>query len=153
MKRHYVTISLILLTVTSIYGQTNETLCDCPETEYAGTKVDTTYHLSNGKTIVLCGYKHPDSKPTVLILRLFFQFADKTLLLTFGVQHQLADCQSIKTHCLLTSFKTYQRERILNIEKQFGQQIKYISTDKMLLGNLQLTDKSANTALMRFKQF
>ena len=40
------------------------TSCECPQTQYAGTKADTTFHLSNGKTIVLCGYKNPDSKPT-----------------------------------------------------------------------------------------
>lgn len=39
-------------------------MCDCPQTQYAGTKADTTFHLSNGKTIALCGYKNPDSKPT-----------------------------------------------------------------------------------------
>ena len=39
-------------------------MCDCPKTQFAGTKADTTFHLSSGKTIVLCGYKNPDSKPT-----------------------------------------------------------------------------------------
>ena len=46
------------------FGQTNKFSCDCPKTEFAGTKADTTFQLSNGKTIVLCGYKNPDSKPT-----------------------------------------------------------------------------------------
>ncbi len=54
----------LFLTLTSVFGQTNKVSCDCPKTEYAGTKADTTFHLSNGKTIVLCGYKNPDSKPT-----------------------------------------------------------------------------------------
>jgi hypothetical protein len=52
------------LTLASVHGQTKKTSCDCPKTQYAGTKADTTFHLSNGKTIVLCGYKNPDSKPT-----------------------------------------------------------------------------------------
>ncbi len=52
------------MTLTSVYGQTKSVSCDCPKTEYAGTKADTIFHLSNGKTIVLCGYKNPDSKPT-----------------------------------------------------------------------------------------
>lgn len=39
------------------------TSCYCPKTEYAGTKADTAFQLSNGKTIVLCGYKNPESKP------------------------------------------------------------------------------------------
>ncbi len=50
--------------LTSVYGQINKSSCDCPKTEYARTKADSTFHLSNGKTIVLCGYKNPDSKPT-----------------------------------------------------------------------------------------
>ncbi|MFD2203862.1 hypothetical protein [Shivajiella indica] len=29
-----------------------------------GSKPDTTFRLSNGKTIILCGYKNPESKPT-----------------------------------------------------------------------------------------
>lgn len=52
------------MTLTSVYGQTNKVSCDCPQTQYAGTKADTTFHLSNGKTIVLCGYENPDSNPT-----------------------------------------------------------------------------------------
>lgn len=50
--------------MTSAYGQTKKTSCDCPKTQFAGTKADTTFYLSNGKTIVLCGNKNPDSKPT-----------------------------------------------------------------------------------------
>ena len=64
MTRHCITIILTLLTLTSVYGQTKKVSCDCPKTQYAGTKPDTTFHLSNGKAIVLCGYKNPDSKPT-----------------------------------------------------------------------------------------
>ena len=64
MKQHYITILLTILTLFSVYGQTNKASCDCPKTQFAGTKVDTTFHLSNGKTIVLCGYKNPHSKPT-----------------------------------------------------------------------------------------
>ena len=63
MTRHCITIILTFLTLTSLYGQTKKVSCDCPKTQYAGTKADTTFHLSNGKTIVLCGYKNPDSKP------------------------------------------------------------------------------------------
>lgn len=47
-----------------VFGQTKNNACDCPKTDYAGTNSDTTFHLSNNKTIVLCGYKNPDSKPT-----------------------------------------------------------------------------------------
>lgn len=64
MTRHCITIILIFLTLTSVFGQTKTTSCDCPKTQYAGTKADTSFHLSNGKTIVLCGYKNVDNKPT-----------------------------------------------------------------------------------------
>ena len=52
------------LTLPAVYGQTKKISCDCPKTQFAGTKADTTFNLSNGKTIVLCGYKNPDSNPT-----------------------------------------------------------------------------------------
>jgi len=64
MTRHYITIILTFLTLTSVFGQTKKVSCDCPKNQYAGTKADTTFQLSNGKTIVLCGYKNPESKPT-----------------------------------------------------------------------------------------
>ena len=64
MTRHCITIILTFLTLTSVFGQTKKASCDCPKTQFAGIKADTTFHLSNGKTIVLCGYKNPNSKPT-----------------------------------------------------------------------------------------
>lgn len=64
MNRNFITIILTFLTLTSVYGQTKKTSCDCPKTQYAGTKADTTFYLSYDKTIVLCGYKNPDNKPT-----------------------------------------------------------------------------------------
>lgn len=55
---------MTFLTLTSVHGQTKINSCYCPKTQFAGTKADTTFQFSNGKTIVLCGYKNPDSKPT-----------------------------------------------------------------------------------------
>ncbi|RAR70627.1 hypothetical protein CLV55_11027 [Flavobacterium aciduliphilum] len=52
------------MTLTSVNGQSNKAWCDCPKTQYVGIKADTTFHFSKGKTIVLCGYKNPESKPT-----------------------------------------------------------------------------------------
>ena len=57
-------IILTVLTLSSAFGQSEKVSCDCPKTQFAGTKTDTTFHFSNGQTIVLCGYKNPDSKPT-----------------------------------------------------------------------------------------
>jgi hypothetical protein len=64
MIRYCITIILALLTLANSYGQTEKVSCNCPETQFAGTKPDTIFYLSNGKTIVLCGYRNPDSKPT-----------------------------------------------------------------------------------------
>jgi hypothetical protein len=55
---------LIVLTVLNVYGQNKKVICDCPKTKFSGTKADTAFYLSNGKTVVLCGYKNPRSKPT-----------------------------------------------------------------------------------------
>lgn len=56
-------IILTVLTFSSAFGQTQKVSFDCPKSQFAGTKADTTFLFSNGKTIVLCGYKNPDSKP------------------------------------------------------------------------------------------
>jgi hypothetical protein len=64
MRRNYLTIILCILTLVTVKGQTKKVSCNCPKTQFAGTKADTSFNLSNGKTIVLCGYKNPDSKPT-----------------------------------------------------------------------------------------
>lgn len=61
--RLYITTILTLLISASVYGQIRKVSCDCPKTQYAGTKADTTFFLSNGKAIVLCGYRNPDSSP------------------------------------------------------------------------------------------
>jgi len=64
MTRNCITIILTFLTLSSVFGQMKKTSCDCPKTQFAGTKADTAFYLSNGKKIVLCGYKNPDSNPT-----------------------------------------------------------------------------------------
>jgi hypothetical protein len=61
--RFYITTILIFLKLTSAVGQAKRTDCDCPKTQFAGTKADTTFYLSNGRTIILCGYKNQESKP------------------------------------------------------------------------------------------
>lgn len=64
MTRLSIITILTILTLTTGFGQTKKVACDCPKTHYVGTMADTTFYLSNGKTIVLCGYKNPDSKLT-----------------------------------------------------------------------------------------
>lgn len=43
------------LTINS-WGQTPERTCDCPSNKYAGSDPETTFYLTNGKEITLCGY-------------------------------------------------------------------------------------------------
>ena len=62
MTRTIVIFLLTFLTFCSAYGQ-SKTNCDCPKTQFAGTRPDTSFYFSNGKTIVLCGYKNPETKP------------------------------------------------------------------------------------------
>jgi hypothetical protein len=64
MKRNSIIIILAIMNFATVFGQTKNVICNCPKTVYAGTKADTTFQLSNGKSIVLCGYKNPGTKPT-----------------------------------------------------------------------------------------
>jgi hypothetical protein len=64
MKTLHTTFLLTFFTALTTFGQANKNSCDCPTTKFAGTKADTTLHFSNGKTIVLCGYKNTETKPT-----------------------------------------------------------------------------------------
>lgn len=63
MERIKMIFVVTVLIFTTVFGQEKEVICDCPKTPFAGTKADTTFHLSSGRTIVLCGYKHPERKP------------------------------------------------------------------------------------------
>ena len=64
MRRGKLILLMTVFTFTSVFGQEKKVVCDCPKTQFASTKADTTFYLSNGRTIVLCGYKNPESKPT-----------------------------------------------------------------------------------------
>jgi len=63
--RLIILVFFTLLLSYSVYSQTNNSTCDCARSQYTtSTKADTLYHLSNGKTIALCGYFEPKSKKT-----------------------------------------------------------------------------------------
>jgi len=55
MQMRFVFILTFGLTINS-WGQTPEKKCDCPSNKYAGSDPETTFHLTNGKEITLCGY-------------------------------------------------------------------------------------------------
>ncbi len=52
----------MLMSVTS-FSQAKRERCNCPENSFAGTSPDTSFVLSNGKKILLCGYINPGVKP------------------------------------------------------------------------------------------
>jgi hypothetical protein len=61
--RKIITAIFLFIVMTSVYGQTKTNTCDCAGKGNSETKADTTYHLGNGKTIVLCGYENQESNP------------------------------------------------------------------------------------------
>lgn len=63
MTREKMVLLVTLFAFTTVFGQNKKEVCDCPKTQYAGTKADTTFRLSNGKKIALCGTRNPASKP------------------------------------------------------------------------------------------
>lgn len=61
-KRFILLLTFTFLNYLSLFGQT----CECPISQIFQKveKADTTFYLSNGKIIVLCGYKNPESHPS-----------------------------------------------------------------------------------------
>lgn len=66
MKKYCITIGLTCLILATALGQ-NKSGCNCPKNSMKGSlegnKPDTAFHFSNNNTIILCGYKNPDSDP------------------------------------------------------------------------------------------
>lgn len=58
-----ITLMLISSWIMTVSAQIASGSCDCPKTLFTDTKADTAFRLSNGKTIVLCGYKYPGRQP------------------------------------------------------------------------------------------
>ena len=63
MIRNCSLLNLILFAWSIVSAQNQKVSCNCPATNFADRKADTLFHLSNGETIALCGYKNPNSKP------------------------------------------------------------------------------------------
>lgn len=62
MKLATLIIAIALVSLSVAHGQTKVASCDCPKNDEGITGVDTTFHLSNGKTLVLCGYRNEDTE-------------------------------------------------------------------------------------------
>jgi hypothetical protein len=93
MKRQYTTITLTILTLTVIYGQTEKD--SCPRytkglfAANEDVKVDTTFHLSSGKTIALFGYKYSESNPAIFTEFVLWVCGRDTII---GYWEALRDC-------------------------------------------------------------
>lgn len=64
MKQLILTIFLVVLVYSISFGQAKITNSVSPKTTLAGTKPDTTFNFSNGKSIDLCGYVNPGTPKT-----------------------------------------------------------------------------------------
>lgn len=124
MKRLQVIITaLLILSVTTTFGQ-NKGTCNCPQTQYAGTKADTTFHLSNGKIIVLCGYKNINGTPVTYSEFVLSVCGQDTII---GFWEALLTCRlQVHKDTLLVK-----RLEILPTGKHFKLQTLVWSTDKI----------------------
>jgi hypothetical protein len=64
------------LLISPAFGQNGRSICHCPqtETEYAGQDSQRVYHFSNGKKIILCGYKNSGKYKKSRQLETFSEF-------------------------------------------------------------------------------
>jgi hypothetical protein len=90
----------------------------------AGTKADTTFYLSNGKTIALCGYKNENDKPTTYSEVVLSVCGQDTII---GFWEALLTCrlQVDKDTLLVKRLETFPTG------KQFKFQTSVWSTDKI----------------------
>ena len=147
MTRLSIIIILSVLTFTTVYGQTKKVECDCPMTQFAGTKADTTFYLSNGKTIVLCGYKNPESNPTDFSEFILFVCGQDTIIDFWG---------AVLTCRLKVSRDTLLVQQIVNLP--IGKNLKYQMTvwtiEKIyFIGQKTLRKLVVNRQIPKYNQY
>lgn len=146
MKIYYLALALIILTCLTVYGQKSKVSCDCAKSIYAGPKADTTFHLSNGKTIVLCGYKNPDSSPT----------SYSEFILSVCGQDTIIDFWGALTTCTLKVSKDtllVQEIERLPLEKNFEFLPTHWSTEKIYFkGQKTLRKLVVNRQIKKYNQ-
>lgn len=114
MKQYFIALLMSFLTWNSVQGQIKTAVCDCPKTQHAGIIADTVFHLSNGKTIVLCGYKIPGSSPTT-----YSEF----VLAVCGQDHIIDFWSAVFTHRLSVKRDTLFVDQLHNLP--IGEKFKY----------------------------
>ena len=55
-------IIFTILTLNLTYSQSDYKNCDCIKNTFTEEKADTSFHFSNGKIIVLCGYRNDETE-------------------------------------------------------------------------------------------
>lgn len=129
--RQCLNISICFIMAGTVQGQTVKASCDCPQTHYAGIKADTAFHVSGGKTIVLCGYRNPESKPAT-----FSEF-----ILAVCGQDTIIDFWGAEITCRLRTKKdTLLIDQLENLPagKGFSYQETVWTTEKMYFSNEKL---------------
>jgi hypothetical protein len=157
MTKHYIIIILAFLTLNSSYGQSSKVTCDCPKFHYADTKADTTFHFSNGKIIVLCGYKNPNSKPTNFS-EFILSVCGQDTILDFWSAVMTCQLETIKDTLLVEEIKNLPtgedfkfQPTIWTIEKIYflnGKIIRKLETNKSIL---KYNEKEIKMVLQEFE--
>lgn len=73
-------------------GQARPATCNCPKTVYADTQAQATFHLANGKTIILCGDKNTRTKPVSFAEFVLFVCGQKKII---GFWESRRTCQLV----------------------------------------------------------
>lgn len=111
------------------------------KTQFAGTRADTTFYLSNGKTIVLCGYKNPESKPTTFSEFILAVCGQDTIIDFWGAV-QTCRLNVNKDTLFVSELKNLPTGKNFKYQETVWTTEKYSSMDRRLLENFSLTDKS-----------
>lgn len=132
MKKYTCTLLLSFLYGSCLFGQKSQSSCLCPQTNLTDSIVQESYHFSNGKTIVLCGYQNTDDKQVSYSEFVLSVCASDTIIDFWGAVltcrlSMLNDTLIIEElHLLPTGKKFTFEETVWTIEKVFFQGEKLI---------------------------
>lgn len=138
------TILFIFIIMTTVFGETKKSLCDCPKTQFTGTKADTTFNFSNGKSIALCGFKIPNRTPSA-----FSEF-----ILAVCGQDTIIDYWSSELNCQLHDIKDtlfVNQLQVLPVGRNFKPQEIVWTTEKIYFsGNKLFRDLLINREIGKY---
>lgn len=116
MQMRFVLILALGLSINS-WGQTQDKGCECPSNQYTDSKPETTFHFTNGKAIVLCGFAETKDSE-----KLYSEF-----VLAVCGQNNVIDFWDALTVCRITTNKdTLKIEELKNLPT--GDDLNFILT-------------------------